>query len=334
MVMASRLTETLLNANSDMEPIHRRVVRVGAAAAWFVTAFFLISGFVTGDDAIYVEAIGPSLAAGLMTAQIVLRRENAGVALFGAAVVTMVMYGVVGNEDTLIPAAVAIVIIPAIGMLFVDTHRTMSVATAAILLVMTPFLWGLEISEALTLGAVTSITFVITSVIFLTVRSAAAALNVRYQTLFEHSPTAVMEEDWSEALSYVRSEYTGRPDRIKPFLMADPAVVKRAVARARVIRVNQAAMDLLEADGPGQVLGNRNPNSVTDETMEMFVGALVALYEGRKVFEQEAPALTFQKNSIWLQTKSTDTSTGVPASNILVGLADITHGRRRDLCAD
>lgn len=328
--MATRLTESFLGASSDMDRIHRRVVRVGAAAAWVSAAFFLVAGFLSGDEAMFVEAIGPTLAAGLMTAQIVIRRENAGVALFGAAVVTIVMYGVVGNEDTLIPAAVALVIIPTIGMLFIDGRRTWSVVAASMVLLATPFIWGLGFGEALTLGVVMAISFAITSVVFLTVKNAAATLNVRFQTLFEHSPTAVMEEDWSQAVAYVRSEYTGRADRIKPFLMAYPAVVKRAVAKAQVIRVNQAAVELLEADGPEDLLGFRNPNTVEPETMEMFVGALVALYEGKTTFEHEAPALTFKRKLIWLQTRSVDTSTGQPATHILVGLADVTHIKARN----
>jgi len=333
--MATRLTESLLGSNSDMARIHRRVVRVGAAAAWVSAAVFLVAGFLSGNSAMFVEAIGPTLAAGLMTFQIILHRENAGFALFGAAVVTLVMYGVVGNEDTLIPAALALVIIPTIGMLFVESRRGMSVAVAATLLLAAPFIWGLGFGEALTLGLVMAISFMVTSVVFLTVRSAAATLNVRFQSLFENSPTAVMEEDWSDAVDYVRSEYTGRADRIEPFLMAYPAVVKRAVAKAKVIRVNQAAIELLEADGPEEILGFRNPNSVKPETMELYVGALVALYEGRTSFEQEAPAMTYKRTAIWLQTRSVDTSTGPAASNILVGLADITHIKARtDAMAD
>jgi signal transduction histidine kinase len=328
--MATRPADALLGTNSEMHRINKRVVRVGAAAAWVSAAVFLIIGFIGGNSAMFVEAVGPTMAAGLMTAQIILHRENAGVALFGAAIVTMVIHGVAGNEDSLIPAALALVILPTIGMLFVETRRRWSVATAAFLLLATPFVWGMAFSQALTLGLVMTISFVVTSVVFLTVRSAAATLNMRLQSLFENSPTAVMEEDWSEAVAYLRSEYAGRADRIEPFLMAYPAVVKRAVAKAKVIRVNQAAIELLEADSPEDLLGFRNPNAVEPETMSLYVGVLVALYEGKTSFEQEAPAFTHKKTSIWLQARSVDTSTGAPATNILVGLADITHIKARN----
>jgi hypothetical protein len=90
MTMAHGLTETLLGADADMTRIHRRVVRVGASAAWISAAFFLIAGVITGNDVFYVEAIGPTLAVGFMTLQISFRRENGGIAMLGAAIVAVV----------------------------------------------------------------------------------------------------------------------------------------------------------------------------------------------------------------------------------------------------
>ena len=49
---------------------------------------------------------------------------------------------------------------------------------------------------------------------------------------------------------------------------------------------------LLEADDAQDLLGYRDGTSVTDETIEAFAGALIALYEGRETYEQETPALT------------------------------------------
>lgn len=327
--MATRLAETLLAANTDMHHIHRRVVRVGAAASWAAAAVFLVAGFLGGDEAMFIEAVGPIIAAGFMTALIVLRRENGGLALFGAAVVTMVMYTVVGNENTLLAAALALVIICAIGMLLIETHQVVTVVGVALFLASAPLVWSLPLAEALQLGAVMSLAFIMTSAIFFTIRNAATALNVRFQTLFENSPTAVMEEDWTEALAYVRSEYTGRPDRIRAFLMAYPAVVERAIGQARIVRVNQAAIDLLEADGPEDLLGYRDGAKVTEETAEAFVGALVALYEGRSSYEEDVHALTMKGRAIWLQTRGVNTSHGSAATSILIGLADVTHIKAR-----
>ncbi len=327
--MSTGLAETLLAANTDVRRIHRRVVQVGAAASWTAAAVFLVAGFLGGNDELFIEAVGPIIAAGFMTVLIVLRRENGGMALFASAIVTMVMYTVVGSEDTLLPAALALVVICAIGMLLIERYRIVTVTGVALFLAVAPMFWSLPLIASVQLGVVMALAFVMTSAIFFTIRNAATALNVRFQTLFENSPTAVMEEDWTKALAYVRSEYTGRPDRIRAFLMAYPAVVQRAVSQARIVRVNQAAIELLEADGPEDLLGYRDGNKVTGETLHGFVGALVALYEGRSSFEEDIPALTMKGRSIWLQTRCVNTSSGSTAASILIGLADITHIKAR-----
>ncbi len=327
--MSTRLAESLVAAESDMARIHRSVVRIGAAAAWFAAALFIVAGFLAGNEDLFTEAMGAVLAASLMTALILLKRENAAVAMVGAVFVVMVWHSVIGNEDTIIPAAVAMVVISAIGMLFVVRSQRFAIGAVSLLLFLAPQLWHLPFDEALTLGTVIAVSFILTSVIFATVRSAAATLNQRFQMLFEHSPTAVLEEDWSEAVAYVRSEYTGRPERIRAFLLAYPAVVRRAVNRARILRVNAAAVALLEASGPDDLLGVRDSDRMAPETLEAFVDALVALYEGKTFYEQEVPATTMKGRPIWLQARSVDSSSEKPATTILVGLADITHIKAR-----
>lgn len=327
--MATRIAETLLAADADMTHIHRRVVRVGAAAAWAAAAVFLIVGFLGESDAMFLEAVGPMLAAGFMTAQIVLRKENGGLALFAAALVTMVMYTVIGNESTIVPAAVALVIICSIGMILIESRQLAIVGGVASMLLVTPIFWGLPTGEAVQLGVVMGLGFIMASAIFFTIRNAATALNKRFQTLFENSPTAVMEEDWSRSVAYLRSEYTGRPDRLREYLIAYPKVVQRAVALAKIMRVNRAAVELLEADNPEELLGFRDSEKVTEETVESFVGALVSLYEGRTSYESEVLARTMKGSPIWLQTRSVDTAPANPGSTIIVGLADISHMKAR-----
>jgi signal transduction histidine kinase len=328
--MTARIAETLLGAQSDMQRIHRRVVRVGAVAAWAAAALFLGAGSLTGTQDLLIEAVGPILAAGFMTSQILLHREHGGIALLGSAVVVVVMYGVVGNPDTLIPAALSLVIISAIGTLFIASRRFLVIAGLTMFLAAAPSFWGVEFPSALMIGAVMGLSFIMTSMIFYTVRNAATTLNAKFQVLFEQSPTAAFEEDWSESLSYIRSEYDGRPERIKPFLLAFPSVVRRAVALASVIRVNRAAVDLLEASGPGDILGSRDPAIVTEENLESFVDVLTAVYEGREFFEVEAASATFKGRPIWLQARCVDNSRGANPSTILVAMADVTHVRANE----
>jgi signal transduction histidine kinase len=306
------------------------VVRVGAAAAWAATAIYIMAAALSGDQTLLIESVGPMLAAALMTHQIVVGKEDGGVALFGSGLIVAVWYTLFGDVGTVVPASVALVLISSLAMLFVTRYRALVATTLALALFGVPFLWAIEIDEQMILGAVLTLSFVMTYFILGSIQDTSAALNARYQMLFEESPTAVIEEDWSEALDYVRSEYTGKPERIRQFLLAYPAVVRRAVSRAKIVRANEAAMKLLEIRNPARFLGYRDPGFVDDENMETFVSALVCLYEGGTAWEFEVPTRRRSGELQWLQNRSVDTSTGAPASSIVVALADVTHMKARN----
>lgn len=317
-------------AQTDVLRVHRRVVRVGAAAAWFSAAVFLLAGFATGSDGLFIQSVGPMIAAGIMTAQIMLHREDGSVALLTSAIVLVVTNALVGIDETLLPAAVVLVAISSVGMLFVTQNELPVTLGVGLLLIVTPQLWMESLTAALALGLVMGMSFAVTSVVFTTIRNAATAHSERFRILFERSPTAVLEEDWSGAAAYVRSEYAGRPERIRQFLLAYPEVVRNAVGRAQIIRVNQAALDLLEADGPEDLLGRRDPSSVNRGNMDFFVDALVALYQGREIFEHEFFTHTFRKRPVWLQARCVDNTSGTNPASVMVALADISHLRARE----
>lgn len=327
--MASRAVQSLLASRQEPPSPHRMVVRVGAAVSWFAAAIYLIAGVLTGDANLFIEAIGPVLAATLMTAQILFGREDAGLALCGSGLVVAIWYSAFGDQGTIIPAAVALVLIAALGMLFVVAHRTLVAAVLAGALFGIPHLWSLPTDERVVLGAIMALSFLMTHFVLGSIQNASIAMNARYQMLFEESPAAALEEDWSEAVAYVRSEYSGKPARLRQFLLAYPEVVRRAVGKARILRANDAALRLLDIGHPARLLGYRDPEIVTEESFESFVSALVTLYEGRKTWEREVPITTRSHGQRWLFYRAVDTSTGVPGSTIVSGLADITHIREK-----
>lgn len=326
--MASRASAALLASRYERLHLHRIVVRVGAVAAWIATAIYLVVGAVFGDD-LYIGAVGPFLAALLMTYQIIAKREDGGLALLGSGVIVAMWYSAFGDERTVVPAGVALVLISALGMLFVTRHRVLVSITLAAGLFGVPFAWGIPTEQQVILGSTMAVSFVMTHLIFSAIQKASHSLSDRYQLLFESSPTAVMEEDWSEALQYLNSEYTGNPQRVKQFLLAYPGVVRRAVSRSKIIRANEATMRLLDIKSPARFLGYRDPDLVTDEALDAFVSALVCLYEGGKIWEHEVPDRRRSGEVMWLHSRAVDTSTGDPASSILVALADVTHIKAR-----
>ncbi len=328
--MASRALQSLLASRHEWARPHQIVVRVGATAAWFTAAIYLAVGAFTGDDALFVEALGPIFAASLMTTQIILRREDGGLALFASGLIVVVWFSITGDEGTIVPAALSLVLISALGTMFVTSHRLVATATLVGALFAVPHLWEIPTDEQVVLGVIMALSFLVTSLILGYIQTGMVALKEQYQMLFEESPSALLDEDWSEALAYVRTEYSGKPSRIRQFLLAYPTVVRRAVAKAKIVRANEAALTMLDISDPDRFLGYRDPDVVTDENIDTFVSALVCLYEGCRIWEREVPVRTRDGERRWLLYRAVDTSTGVPGSSVVAGLADITHMKARN----
>ncbi len=328
--MASRAVQTLLASHHQRFRPHRIVVRVGAAASWIAAVIFLITGAFTGSERLLVESVGPILAATLMTVQILVGREDGGLAIFGSGVIVAVWSTVFGNAGTAIPAAVALVVISSLGILFVPQYRMVVASIIGGALFAIPHLWDVAVDQRVVLGAIMALSFLMTYIILGTIQAASAALHERYQMLFDQSPSAVLEEDWSEAIAYVRSEYSGKPSRIRQFLLAYPIVVRRAVGKAKVVRANDAALSLLGVTKPARLLGYRDQDIVDDENIESFASALVCLYEGGRSWEREVPTRGRDGGFRWLLYRAVDTSTTTQGRSIVVGVADITHMKAKN----
>lgn len=322
------VADTLLGSPGGMEQLNRRVVRIGAAAALFSVALFLVVGLVTGDSLFYAQAVGPGFVSLLTLVQIRTNKENAVVTLLGAGVSVVATYAVVGNEASLIPAALGVVIIASISVLFVATGNVLVTLGIGAVLVGVPFAWDMPASDAAALGAIMGVSFAVVSAIFFAIRNAASTLNRRFQVIFEYSPMAAIESDWSEAIEYVGTEFSGRSDRISGFLGAYPDVVRSAASRVRIVRTNQAANELLDIKADSELV-IRGPQ-LSDGWLLAVTEILIALVEGRDLVELELPLETVHGERIWLSLRAVNVSAGEKPDGVLCALADVTHLKAKE----
>jgi signal transduction histidine kinase len=315
--------DTLLASPGDMELLNRRVVRVGAAAALFSVALFLAVGLLTGDTTFYVQAAGPGLVSLLILVQIGMHRENAVATLLGAGVSVIVTYDLVGDESTLIPAALGVVIIASISILFVSRFHLLITLGIAATLIGVPFFWGIPATDAVSLGSIMGVSFAVISSIFYAIRNAATTLNRRFQVIFEYSPMAAVESDWSEAIEYIGTEFSGRSDRIRGFLGAYPDVVRSAASLVRIVRTNQAANELLDIEPDSELV--ITGSDLSDGWLLAITEILISLVEGRDLVELELPLETVRGERIWLSLRAVNVSTGDKPDGVLCALADVTH---------
>jgi signal transduction histidine kinase len=306
------------------------VVRVGAAAALFAGVLYLVIAAATGEATYLISACGPFLAAGVMITQILTERENGGIALLASGAIVVIFFSFDGNQTTMIPAAVALVIIASIGMMFVEENLVPVASVTGIALFSVTQLWPISLVEKVILGSIMTLSFAMTFLILVSIYRSVTSVNARYQLLFDQSPTAVVEENWSEALAHVRDEYSGKPEKLEHFLESYPDVVSTAVSKARVVQANDAALRLLEVPDAESLSRMRRPGDYTDGNLDGFVQTLSNLYRGHTTWEQEVLTRSSSGQLLWLHARYVDTAPETPGASLVSGITDITSIKARN----
>ncbi|MEL6469429.1 MAG: response regulator [Cyanobacteria bacterium J06623_4] len=114
----------------------------------------------------------------------------------------------------------------------------------------------------------------------------------RYYSLFEDSPMPLWEEDFSLVKAYLLSMKVlpngGAPKGrdFRAYFDANPDILHECIQRVRVLDVNQAALDLFEAEQKEDLLARLDSDDST-AALEGFKQELVMLCEGQNRLELE-----------------------------------------------
>ena len=124
----------------------------------------------------------------------------------------------------------------------------------------------------------------------------------RYREVFEASPIPLWVEDFSALKSYLESlRQVGITD-FSAYFEQHPATIRNCATLVHVIDVNQATLDLYEAESKDFLLAKLK-GIFRDESYEVFREELVALAEGKTTFEAEVQNQTFKGRQIHVKMR-------------------------------
>ncbi len=132
---------------------------------------------------------------------------------------------------------------------------------------------------------------------FITLKSVARsekALSIseqRYRKLFEYSPIPLWEEELTEFFSYINNLRQQGIKSFREYFENNPLEVKKCTEMINVLEINQAAVDLHQAQSKNELLSNLN-NIFTARSFDAFKEELIALAEGQTEFEIEGEVKT------------------------------------------
>lgn len=118
---------------------------------------------------------------------------------------------------------------------------------------------------------------------------------LRYQGLFENSPISLWEVDYSKIRQHLNGLDSGNADELYLYFVDHPEDVERCFSMINILVVNQATVELLEAEDKEQVYHGVD-KVLTDTILSMFHQQLVSLIHSGRNFQGEATLKTFQGN--------------------------------------
>lgn len=123
----------------------------------------------------------------------------------------------------------------------------------------------------------------------------------RYRGIFEDSPIALREEDFSgvkEIIDVIRSQ--GVRD-ILAYLEENPELLARCVQAVRVLNVNQNTLELYQADNKDRLYRGLK-DMFLEESLVSFRQQIVEFAKGKTRFDCETVQQTFTGKKLWVAT--------------------------------
>lgn len=115
----------------------------------------------------------------------------------------------------------------------------------------------------------------------------------RFRIIFEYSPIAIWEEDFS-ALSKLRNSLRNKNvDNIRKYLLAHPRVVAETFRKLKVLDVNQEALKLYGAKTKSELLNNLG-KTIHKDVFNVLVDEFAALMSGDVTYNTEFKSRTIK----------------------------------------
>ncbi|MFW9993339.1 MAG: PAS domain S-box protein [Candidatus Odinarchaeota archaeon] len=120
----------------------------------------------------------------------------------------------------------------------------------------------------------------------------------RYRNLFEESPVALYEEDFSEIKVFIDSLKQSGITDFREYFDKHPEAVKYCASLGKVLDANKTALKTVKAPSKSELLGKLN-KTFSEGSLRAFKEELIALSEGKTRFTHDAVSQTLKGENIY-----------------------------------
>jgi signal transduction histidine kinase len=317
------------------EPLHtrrfaelnQRLVRLVAIAATGAMVLLGISGAVLKEADFLIQAVAAGVVAGVAWIQVVINRQDAGILLSITTAVIIMTTTIVGTSSRAGASSTALAIIGMVGSLFIGKGIRFYVAGYATLLVAANFAWYDEVGAATVGALIASTAFTFGVLVFAWLRSQLQDEAARFRHLFANAPVSIWEEDFTEVGDWLEELRAQGVDDLIDYLDEHPEALAHAFSLIEIQAVNDAAVELLEADDQSDLVGRLHPETLTPQALESMIPQLMAVWSSiDHLVLQVRDGRTLRGSRIegLLSWTAPVTADGLDLSRVIVAIVDVT----------
>ncbi len=230
---------------------------------------------------------------------------------------------VIDRPSVEVNAAVAIVTVSIIGVELVRRKHPLYIAAMSFILLSYPILVYSDRSDAIAVGAVGTICFLLGALVLRAVSKEKEELRQEQTALLELAPALILESDWTEAESRVRALAISNSDDLRRYLLDHPELVAELVGTVEVLASNPAARQAVgRDDSSGWMM---DASRVHGGSLHAFTEQLVSIATDRPFHDFEYET-TRKDGSPMVVTLRAVTNRRHPGqTRVLVAAQDITE---------
>jgi len=151
----------------------------------------------------------------------------------------------------------------------------------------------------------------------------------RYRHIFESTGVSIWEEDFSRVKAAIDDLRSSGVRDFRAYFAAHPRFVQDAIAMVKVVDVNAVSVKLFAAESKAELLSSLDRIFVA-ETYEVFIEQLVAVAEGRTLFEAETVLQTLKGELLTVLFTITLPTSSAGFDSVLATVMDITERKRAE----
>ncbi len=121
---------------------------------------------------------------------------------------------------------------------------------------------------------------------------------LNFRNIFSNSPVSIWQEDWTAIIKMIDKLKKEGVKDFKKYFNENRQFVNEALTKVVINDVNPATLEMFEAESKDDLVKSLEVVFATEDTLPGFIGELIALAEGKQVFETEMKLNTAKGNLI------------------------------------